>query len=151
MLLQAGTPVVTIHGACNPHNTPEQSLAGAAVAGDLTVLMPAVQRHMDASGVVPQLAVSLGRLSAISSLLVSASDYTLSGTATGSKGCAPNQDDSRHDSSSSSNSEVKCSQELHGCRCCTQNGSSQVCLLKFNACFPYMPWLPHAQLGLQPP
>lgn len=120
--------MVTIHGACNPHNTPEQSLAGAAMAGDLAVMMPAVQRHMDASGVVPQLAVSLGQLSAISSLLVSASDYTLSGTATGSNCCAPNQDGSHHDSSSGSG--VKCSQGLHGSQCCTQNDSLQVCLLK---------------------
>ena len=77
-ILQVGCPVVTIYGSCPRSTTYKRSSASASTAAHLAAWMPAVQRHMDASGVVPQLAVSMGQLSTVSSLLASTCDFSFS-------------------------------------------------------------------------
>lgn len=133
-ILQVGTPVVTIHGSCPRSTTHNYSSASASPAADLAAWMPAVQRHMDASGVVPQLAVSQGHLSPVSSLLASTCDYnfTQHGSRSGCRaaeiciqdcrsapesgscsGCRAAEHSEQHDSCSSSNSSsLCCKQEL---------------------------------------
>ena len=80
------------------------------MAADLADWMPAVQRHMDASGVVPQVAVSLGQLSTVSSLLASTCDFNFSQP----RSCHGHRD-SEHpeeDSSSSGGGRLRCKQDL---------------------------------------
>lgn len=110
---------MTIHGACNPVNTLQHFASSLDMAADLADWMPAVQRHMDASGVVPQLAIALGQLSTASSILASSCDYSFSqpGCCCGCRAAEQyNQESSR------SSQPERCS----GCRApdCEQHGSS---------------------------
>ena len=123
--VQAGTPIVTIYKACSSGSSVAEVPASSASAADLAAWMPAVQRHMDASGVVPQLGIAIGRLRPVSSLLVSASDYTFS-----TPKCARDHQDvstssyelEQHCSSSSSYAD-SCTGESSGCSCETCHSS----------------------------
>ena len=103
--VQAGNPVVTIHGACHPRCPSRAGSAGIRGAADMAAWMPAVQRHMDASGVVPQLTVSLGHLPSLGSLLACSSSFSISCGAAGSRSpgfCAPGSSYSPDEACSSS-------------------------------------------------
>ena len=76
---------MTIFGACCLGRPSRADSAGMEGAADLATWMPAVQRHMDASGVVPQLTVSLGHLPPLSSLLACSSSFSFSCGAAGSR------------------------------------------------------------------
>ena len=93
--LQVGTPVVSIHSSCNPFNIPTHSAANPVAAAELADWMPAVQRHMDTSGVVPHLALSQDPVSTVSSLLASTSDYSFSqpGSRSGSRDAGHHEDE----------------------------------------------------------
>ncbi len=84
-LAQAGNPVVMIYGACHLGCAPRTGSAGTTGAADLAAWMPALQRHMEASGVVPQLTVSLRPLSPLGSLLACSSSFSFSCGAVGSR------------------------------------------------------------------
>jgi hypothetical protein len=130
--VQAGTPIVTIYNARSSGSTVAAVPASSASAADLAAWMPAVQHHMDVSGVVPQLGIAIGRLRPVSSLLVSASDYTFS-----TPMCARDYQDVSNSSykleqhCSSSSYADSCTGESSGgsckiCQCCLQGMSRQV-------------------------
>ena len=130
--VQAGNPVVILHGACHLGCPPRTGSAGITGAADLAAWMPALQRHMEASGVVPQLIVSLGPLSPLGSLQACSSSFSFSCGAAGSRTPsfgAPGSSNSSDEACSSSS----CSTRHSGTRpqygACHENQSQQVCAI----------------------
>ena len=99
-------------------------------AADLAAWTPAVQRHMDASGVVPQLTVSLGHLPPLGSLLVCSSSFSFSCGASGSRSPsfgAPRGSDSPDEACSSSGCSTGHSGRRSQYEACQHDRSQQVC------------------------
>ena len=147
-LAQAGNPVVMIYGACHLGCPPRTGSAGITCAADLAAWMPALQLHMEASGVVPQLTVSLGPLSPLGSLLACSSSFSFSCGATGSRtpSCgAPRISNSPDEACSSSG----CSTRHSGTRpheACQDNQLQQVCAVGVVSFAIHVPML---SLGLR--
>ena len=124
--VQAGNPVVMIHGACHLGCPPRRGSAGITGAADLAAWMPALQRHMEASGVVPQLTVSLGPLSPLGSLL--AFSCGAAGSRTPSCG-APRSSNSPDQACSSSGCSTRHSGTRPQYEACQDNQLQQVCTI----------------------
>ena len=94
--------------------------------------MPALQRHMEASGVVPQLTVSLGPLSPLGSLLACSSSFSFSCGAAGSRtpSCgAPRSSNSPDQACSSSGCSTRHSGTRPQYEACQDNQLQQVCTI----------------------
>ena len=148
-LVQAGNPVVILHGACHLGCPPRPGSAGITGAADLAAWMPALQRHMDASGVVPQLTVSLGPGSPLGSLLACSSSFSFSCGAAGSRtpSCgAPRSSNSPDEACSSSGCSTRHSGTRPQYEACQDNQLQQVCAVGIVSFALHVPML---SLGLR--